>query len=412
MAMFSQRLITSLASRSIFRNTRRTLLTIALIASCLAALMFTDGIVRGYTKSMVDISTQTFLGEAQIHQQGYRRNSDVDLTINNTQQLLQQLSQDAKVDSFSPRVISGAMLSSSQNVSGGMVYGVIAEHEAKVSKLKQALIQGQYLSGNPQQVLLGSELAEILDVTLGDRIVITLSQAYDGDLSQELFRVSGIIRFNDRGMDSSVAFINYDQAKSIINVRGAHEIAIQLQGDAIVDDRNDPFWQKYNHNDRELLSWKALFPQINGMLEMSSYSTLITSLIMYILVSLGLINTMFMSIFERHNEFGILLAIGTRPKRLFAQILCEGFFIGVIGMICGLLLGYIVCQAGAHYGINFGDAVELSGITINEPIYLIINYLEFIKLSLALLLVTMLACIYPALHASKLSPSLAMRKPL
>ncbi|TKB44419.1 ABC transporter permease [Thalassotalea mangrovi] len=407
-----QRITTSLASRSIFRNSRRTLLTITLIACCLAALMFSDAMTRGYMKSMVAISTETFLGEAQLHRTGYRQSNDVDLYMQNQPALMQQLRNDADIDAFSPRIISGAMVSSSQNVSGAMVYGVMAAEEAGVSKLKQSVIAGQYLSGTKQELLLGAQLADILEVDLGDRIVITLSQADTGELAQELFRVSGITRFGDRLMDSGLVFINYQQAQRILAVTGPHQIALQLSDDELIDRRSADLWSNYAGDGIELLSWKELYPQINSMLEMSAYSTWIVSIIMYTLVTLGLVNTMFMSIFERHNEFGILLAIGTRPARLFAQIIYEGFFIGILGVCCGFILGYGLCLLGAHFGINFGEGLEFSNITFNEPIYLINDPISFLKIGMALLLVTILACIYPAYHAAKLRPSLAMRKPL
>ena len=113
--------------------------------------------------------------------------------------------------------------------------------------------------------------------------------------------------------------------------------------------------------------------------------------------------------FERQTEFGILLAIGTRSKQLFYQIVLEGLFIGLISVIVGLVLALILCYWGSLVGIDYSE-LEMSGLTLNEPIYLIIDITSFITLGLATLAVTIIACIYPALHAAKLQPSFAMRK--
>ena len=186
-------LVSRLAKRSIFRNTRRTLLTIFLISCSLAAILFTDSFVRGMVGSMIKISTQTFLGEGQIHQQGFRATNDIDIFIKNDELLYKQLNTIKEITAYAPRVLSGAMVSSSENVSSAIVYGVDAIKEAQVSKLKLAMVDGIFLSGKEGEIILGNRLADLLEVTLGDRLVVTVSEANGGDLSQALFRVFRII---------------------------------------------------------------------------------------------------------------------------------------------------------------------------------------------------------------------------
>ncbi len=412
----SMTLITRLAKRNIFRNTRRTLLTICLIACGLAALLFTDAFIRGMTTSMIKISTETFLGDAQIHRAGFRETNDIDIYIDDTATLFPQLSHISSIQAFSPRTITGGMLASSENISATVIYGIDADKEARVSKLKQAMKSGRYLSNNPapgksNEILIGDDLADLLEVGLGDRIVATLSQAHGGELSQELFRVSGIFHFNDRQMDKGMAFVHLAKGQSMLAINGVHEVALRLQNTEQADDKSLALWEKLNTSDIETLSWRELIPQLSSMLDMSSYSTLIVSIIMFILVALGLINSMFMSIYERHNEFGILLAIGTRPKQLFWQILLEGFFIGLLSLIVGLIFGATLSYWFSISGIDYSGS-EMSGISLNEPIYLIIDLLAFSEMALSVLAITVLSCIYPAIHAARLQPSFAMRKAL
>lgn len=404
-------LISRLAYRNIFRNTRRTLLTICLISFGLAALLLADSFVRGSLKTFISISTETFLGEAQIHQKGFRDAQDIDLYIPQPSALYQQLDQYTDIKAYSPRTLAGAMISSSENVSGGMIIGINEEKESQISKLKKSIIKGNYLSSNKGEILLGSLLADLLEVDLGDRIVVTLSQANGGELSQELFRVSGIFSFNDRNMDNAIAFINLNQSQQLLNINGVHQIALTFNSANAIDNKALPIWQDLNTQNLETLDWLELTPQLAGILGMVNYTTLIIALIMYILVALGLINTMLMSIFERRNEFGILLAIGTRPRQLFWQIMCEGFFIGAISMVVGLIIGGSVSLWASINGLRYDD-LEMMGATINEPIYAVIDYLSFIELSISILFITLLACVYPALHAARLQPSDAMRKTL
>ena len=411
-------LILTLALRNVFRNKRRTLLTIGLIACGLAALMFTDAMVRGMTHSMVNIATGTLLGEAQVHRSGFRRNNDVDLFIAHGDSLLQALRADPAVAVAAPRVLSGAMLASSENVAAAMVYGVEGAAEAKLGKLQQALVAGTFLQGDsPNQLLIGTKLAQLLEVELGDRVVITVSQIHGGDLSQELFRVSGLFRFNDRLLDQNLAFVTLPRGRELlgmsnsVNSKGLHEIALKWQ--AASDQAFD--WQRYNGDWQgdtlETLGWEKLIPQLNGVLEMSNFSTLIVAGILFVLVSLGLINSMFMSIYERQYEFGVLLALGTRPVQLFWQIVYEGFFIGLLSALLGMVLGGLLSWWKVIAGIDYGN-LEMSGVTLQEPIYLILHWTQFTWMPLVIVLMTVTASLYPAWHAARLQPTQAMRKTL
>lgn len=400
-----------LAKRNIFRNTRRTLLTIFLIASGLTALLFTDAFIRGMSASMIKISTETFLGDAQIHQVGYRETNDIDFYLKENHQLFNQLDELQSVKAYTPRTISGAMISSSENISSVIIYGVKPDYEAQISKIKLAITEGAYLSGIKGEINIGKDLADLLEVSLGDRLVITVSQAKGGDLSQELFRVSGIYQFDDRFMNKGMAIINLSQAQSILNINGVHEIALRFQNINQATDSQLPLWKTLNNQNLETLSWRELVPQLSSMIDMSSYSTLIVSIIMSILVALGLINSIFMSIYERHHEFGILLALGTRKTQLFWLILLEGAYIGILSMLAGLFLGGLISYWKSITGIDY-SGTEFSGITMSDPIYLVIDIYTFLKISFSIFLVTVISSIYPAIHAARLQPSLAMRKVL
>ncbi len=408
--MSGYRMIFRLAARNIFRNVRRTWLTVFLIACGLAALIFADAYIRGSMATMIRISTETLLGEAQIHLPGYRDAQDVDLYISDVNKLTGQLNQIKEISAYSPRIISGAMISSSENVAAGMLYGIDAEKESSVGKLKDVMIAGDYLTGKSNQIILGQELVDILELRIGDRVVVTASQANGGELSQNLFRLSGIFRFKDRALDSGLAFINLKQAQKLVNISGVHEVAIKFTELEYAEDKSLSLWDTLNTTEFETLSWFELVPQLNGIIAMVEYSTLIVATIMYILVSLGVINTMFMSIYERHYEFGILLAIGTRAKILFVQVLIEGIYIALISIVIGNFIGGLLSYWGVTNGLNFLEDMEFSGITMNEPIFLIIDPFAVLNLSLSLLVITVLACVYPAIHGARLSPSTAMRK--
>ncbi|MDD9889361.1 MAG: FtsX-like permease family protein [Gammaproteobacteria bacterium] len=404
----------SLAFRNLFRNTRRTVLTVMLIGFSLTALITFDGVMRGMITLMVENITGTLTGEAQIHRVGYRENLDVDFYIDNADEIEERLQQDASLRAYAPRVISGAMISSSYNVSAGMVFGVDAELEQGISQVREAVVSGEYLTGDDSELLIGKPLAELLEVGLGDRIVLTLSEANNGELAQALFRVSGIIEFGLRELDESFTFINIAAARQVLAMtdQQTHEYALSFIAPLNMENPNNALLEELNSGGVEALNWLDLNPDISLILQLSSYSSLLIGAILFLLASLGVINSMFMSIYERIYEFGVIKAIGTRPKDIRKLILFEAFFIALLSCVMGIALGLAIGSYTSTNGISFGGELEFSGIAFNNAILSEFHPIQFTQFPIYVVLLTVIAAIYPAAFAARIIPSDALQRSL
>jgi ABC-type lipoprotein release transport system permease subunit len=402
-----------LALRNIFRNTRRTFLTVLLVSSGVVAMVFTDGLMIGMTELMISKVTSTWLGDAQIHQVNFRESLDTADTVDNPEGLYTALEAEPGIEAFAPRTFSGGMVASSNNVAPSVIYGVDPAAEARVSRLREALVEGEYLTSGPSSdILIGYKMAELLETQLGDRIVVTLSEAKTGELSQALFRVSGYLKFNDRIMDQQMAFVSLEAGQTMLNIGNSiHEIAIKLAPDSEDTFSIAGLRASIENSDVEVLGWQELAPEIAGMLEVSDFSLWIIGAILFVLVALGLINSMFMSIYERHYEFGVMLGLGTRSRGLFWLICCEGILIGTLGVILGLILGALLTYWTSTTGIRFGE-MEMSGIMLNEPIRTAFSIRQFTAIPLFVIAMTAVACIIPAIHGARLRPADAMRRAL
>ena len=217
-----------LAFRNLFRNTRRTILTSLLISSSLIVLILVDGLMHGMTNVMVGGITHTLEGEAQVARKGFRNDFEVEYTIDDPASVISQLEENKTLEGFGPRVIIGGMIASSYNTTGSLVYGVDAKQELKVSRISEAIIEGQYLSGEPREILIGKPMAELLEVELGDRLIITAATVDTNEITQELFRLSGVFEFGPEEMDKNLVFINLDKAQSVLGMQGnLHQIALR-----------------------------------------------------------------------------------------------------------------------------------------------------------------------------------------
>ncbi|MFT4798325.1 MAG: ABC-type lipoprotein release transport system permease subunit [Candidatus Azotimanducaceae bacterium] len=402
-----------LAIRNLLRNTRRTLLTAILISFSLTALILVDALMLGMLDILVNSITKNLVGEAQIHRVGFRDNFDVDLYLSEADEISETLDQDPTVAAYSERVLAGGMLSSSYNVATGLMYGINAASEGQVTQLPDAVIEGQYLTGKSGEILIGDELADLLEVGLGDRIVITLSEADTGELAQALFRVSGIFKFGIKGVDKGVVFTNLDQARGVIGLTNeqSHEFALRFTDRALATRPDTAVYQNLNTPELETLNWLQLNKPIASIIEMSGFASLIIGTILFILAGLGVINSMFMSIYERIYEFGVIKALGTRPARLAGLIMTEALLIALISCLAGLVLAYLLGTYTSVHGVPMGE-YQISGIAIDNRILTRLEPYQFIQFPIYVIFLTLVAAIYPARFAARIVPTEALQRSL
>ena len=401
-----------LAWRNLFRNVRRTVLTCTLISSALIVLILFDGMMLGMVDAMVGGITKTLSGEAQVHKKGFRENLAPEFYLKNPDEIATALSADERVSAHASRVIVGGMIASSRNTIGGVIYGVDAESERNVSKVSQSLYEGKYLSGEKREILIGKLMAELLEVELGDRIIITAASVDDNEIIQELFRVSGLVEFGQTEIDESIAFINLDAAQSFLGMQGrVHEIAVRFIDAEDAKDTALPILKRLNQGEIEALGWPELQPSIAGMIQMTDISSGIIGTILFILTALGVINSMFMSIYERIYEFGIARAIGTTPGQIFSLVLFEAFLLGAMASVIGLAIGYFLSSYFNVNGIPVGE-FEFSGVGIDGNLRTELRSYQFIAFPIYVTVLTVFAAIYPGIFASKITPSRALQRTL
>ena len=152
-------------------------------------------------------------------------------------------------------------------------------------------------------------------------------------------------------------------------------------------------------------------PQLKASLELSDFSTLIIAVILFAVVALGIINTLFMSLYERMFEFGVLRAVGTRPGAVARLVVSEAAALSVISIVLGVIIALLVTGIVSKIGIDY-RGIEYAGVTFTEKIYPVLRPIQFVKYPAWVFIVTTLVGIYPAVYAARLRPARAMRRSL
>ena len=404
-------MLLKLAWRNLWRNRIRTWLSALVIAIGLVAMIFMDTMMVGMNTNMVKNATDSLMGHAQMHALGFRDEQDVKLTINDLDQALLQLEKHPDLKARSLRIVTQSMLTSSGGGEPVLSLGVDPEEEQLLSKFDEAIIEGEYLdSVSGQKLILGWKLAEKLELGLGDRLVLTAADAESGEMVQELFRLSGIFKTGEEKMDASMVLVARKTLQSMLKLEGRiHQIALRYskltQDGTPVNTLKKPDDSSKN----ELLLWTELMPSLYMISQMTDLSMAIMGTILFLIIALGITNTLLMGLYERMFEFGVIKSIGTTPWQAARIMLFEAVCLGFVSIIVGLILALFVTALFANYGIDY-IGIEFSGVTFQEKIYPSYKWSRLVLYPFMSLGFTLLASLYPAFKLWKMLPVEALRK--
>ena len=377
--------------------------------------MLIDGLMISMKEMMIRLQTSTYMGEGQIHPSNYKEDDDISNTLKKTKALEIALQNDPLVKAYSPRIIASGMLSSSYESQIVRVVGVDFSKEKDLSKLKSSLVEGNYPTEENKHTafIMGFKLAQKLSSQVGEKIILTFSEQSSSNVSQEMFRLSGITRFNMRPYDDFFVFVDKTKASKIFGLleSDAHEFAIRFTDSKIPGQLDRDLKDKVSNLGSLYESWGELAHALKSMLDMTQYSMAFIYTLVFIFILFAILNTMFMSIFERSFEFGILKALGTKGWQVAYLILSECFSIGFLGAILGCLLGFALMTYLNTYGISYSGS-EFNGISLSEPIRPVLRWQQFTFIPLSIVGITMLSGLYPAIYTARMKISNAMHKSL
>jgi putative ABC transport system permease protein len=405
---------TKMAWRNIWRNTRRSILTISAITFATTLLIFMLSWQFGSYDTMINSAVKLHTGHLQVQARGYNDKRSIRLVVPDPEAVGAILNQHPGVAAYTFRATAFSLASSKERTYGVMVIGIDPEREAKVSTLKKLVRQGSYLSAEDNlQAVIGKLLAENLRVGIGDEVVV-LGQARDGSIAASVFRVKGIYRSGQDEFDRSGIYLPLKTFQDVYGMRGAvHEVVVlakTLQDvETIKQDVSTRLEKTRKKDQLVILDWMELMPGLVQSIKVDLGSGLIFYFILVVVVAFSILNTFLMAVFERTREFGVLLAVGTTPGRLTRLLLLESVTMTLVGIIIGIVLGCIVTWYFQVHGIVISGTAELmSQFGLPERMYPRLSVLATVIGAGGVLVITLLTALYPALKVRRLRPVEAM----
>ena len=404
-----------MAWRNIWRNTRRTVLTICAIAFASLLLVFMLSFQFGSYETMINTSVKIQTGHLQVLSQNYHEKKNIRLVVPNPREIAEFLGVIPNIQAYTFRGQAFSLVSSNERTYGVAVTGIDPQREGAVSRLKSLIRKGKFLSSeDTEQALLGRLLARNLQVSIGDELTL-LGQGRDGSIAAAVVKVKGIFSSGIDEFDRASMHIPLRTFQEVYAMQGAvHEVVVIANSLRDVDEIKRVIGnnlQSLKTNETlTTMDWNELMPGLRQSIEMDLVSGLIFYLLLVLVVAFSILNTFLMAIFERTREFGVLMAIGTTPGRLTKILLIESMTMTLIGILAGIVAGSLITLYFQSHGIDFSGASELlSQFGITGRMYPKLSLLSAVSGPLAVMIITFSAALYPALKVRKMQPVKAMR---
>lgn len=364
-----------LAWRSLWRQKRRTIISLASIGLGLGFVIYIVAACEGVYHQVVSDALKMQTGHLTLEHPHYRETPALELYLCGVPELRQRLQNMAGVIWSKPLIQGQGVAKSGVAAVGIILMGVDPILERDLSPLSRFLTAGRYLQdGDKNGVVLGSHLARQLQVTPGRKLVLSTNNT-QGELVEELVRVDGVFQTGSEEMDFYLVQTTLPLARRLFGLPpgSATQVGVLLRQ---VEDQ-----PKVLQTLRGLVKgpavavrpWQEVYPELAAHIRMDRAVNWIFQGLLLVIILFTIFNTLLMSVLERKREFAVLLALGTPPRFLQAQVFLEIVFLGLLACALGLALGGSVAAAVQAWGVDvkflMQRPVNFSGIAVATRVY-------------------------------------------
>ncbi|MGA9119712.1 MAG: FtsX-like permease family protein [Bacteroidota bacterium] len=400
-------MLIKIAWKNIWRNKRRSAIMITAIAVGLWGGLFAVGIFTGMYDTMVNSAIDRQYGHIQIHAEGFRAERLIGMTIPGADTIAASLKALPGVSAVTERTVIDGMGSSATSNQGVTILGVEPKDERAVTAVARRMVDGTFFEGEGRlPIVIGQKLAEKLDVKLHGKLVLAF-QNLDGTIVYGAFRIAGIFNTEANSFDGVAVFVRQSDLAQLMGVRTVHEIAVRLTG----NDSLEVLAREIASlcPSLEIDTWKDLAPELKLAAESSDITMEIFLGIILLALLFGITNTMLMSVLDRVREFGMLMAVGMKRRRVFGMVVLETLFLSITGSAAGVASGSTTVAWFEHTGISLAWVSDgLSQYGISSTLFPVVHPVTYPVLGIMVIFAACGAAIYPALKAIHLNPASAI----
>ena len=406
-------MIFKIAWRNIYRNKKRSLITITSVFAALLLIILMRALQFGFYDKLIETVVESYAGYVEIHADGFWDNQSLDNSMQVDQQLLDDIQSVEGVENIVQRLQTFSLISVGEKTKGGVINGINLSEELKITDWNKKMVSGSFdLSDN--EIIIAKGIAEFFDISENDTLIL-YGQGYRGMMAAGKYPVKGVIDLKNPDLNKIGLFMTM---KTVRNYVSSDEISTHIiigkekyyDEGKIVEDLG-----LILSDDYEIMTWKETLPEIEQTITADSAGGLIMAFILYVIVVFGMFGTVLMMTEERKYEFGVLISIGMSRIRLFGIILVETIILSMVGVVLAVMVTYPI---SIYYNINPIDMAILMGdgadqmieeMGFSPMIPMSISWDIPLSHSLVIFIFSLLISIYPAIKISKLNPVKSMK---
>ncbi len=400
-----------LAWRNIWRNKRRTAITAASILFAVLFATFMEAIQKGAWDHMISSVVNYYYGYVQVHEEGYWEEQSINKAFALADSLEQLKEEVPEIKEVLPRIESFALASTGKHTSGVMVVGIDPEREDEMTNLKSRILEGRYLEAQEQAALVAEGVADKLELSVGDTIVL-ISQGYHGVNAAGKYVIKGLVDFGSPELNKQMVYLPLSVAQYFYGASGlVTSLALKLEEQDDIEPAMKALYNRLDTTTYEVMDWEEMLPDLVEAKAMDSAGNVIIYFILYLIIAFGIFGTILMMTKEREYEFGVLISIGMHRWQLGLTVWMEVIMLGLLGAFLGILASIPFVW---YFNVNplkfsgeYAAAMENFGF---EPIFPTKFAPEiFLTQALLVFIITGILAIYPLFKIGRLKLVEAMR---
>jgi len=406
-------MILKIAWRNIYRNKKRSLITITSIFAALFLIILMRALQFGFYDKLIETVVESYAGYVEVHADGFWDNQNLDNSMEVDQRLINDIKSVEGVDNIVQRLQTFSLISMGNKTKGGVINGINISDEQKITDWNKKMISGTFKIGK-NEIIIGKGIAEYFDIKENDTLIL-YGQGYRGMMAAGKYPVKGVIDLKNPDLNKLGVFMNIETARNYVS---SDEISTHI----IVDKKQYYDEEKIANDltqvlskDYEIMTWKETLPEIEQTITADNAGGVIMAFILYIIVVFGMFGTVLMMTEERTYEFGVLISLGMSRARLFGIIFIETIILSMIGVFIAIIITYPITF---YYNLNPIDMATLMGEGADQmmeemgfsPIApMSIEWDIPLTHALVIFISSLLISIYPAIKISKLNPVKSMK---
>ena len=402
-------MLIKLAWRNIWRNKKRSLITISAIFIAVFLCIILRGLQLGMYDNMINNVVGSYSGYIQIHSKGFWDEQIVDNSFSADKDFLNEIESIDGVSNTLQRIQSGSLASLSDLSKFVFVTGIEPSKESSLTNWEKRLIKGQLLKEESKSLNVGKGVAKYFDLKIGDTLVL-LGQGYHGMQAAGAYPVSGILDLKNPTLNKITVFMTLSNAQDFLSAQNmiTHLILNKKENkdeDAIALDIKNLI----NDEVYEVMTWREMIPELEQTIKADSAGGLIMVFILYMIVTFGIFGTVLMMTQERKYEFGVLISIGMKKIRLIKTMIYETVLLASVGAILGIALSRPVIIFLSPIKFPKEQAQMFENLGFEAVIPLMNTYDIPLTHGFIIFFISLIVCLYPLSVIIKLDPIKAMK---